>query len=115
MHRMGAYPGQRSKDPFKFEHLELKRAVLDVGGTQYEETFDFTHDVFYKLCLTLLNRLKNCGLPINGRPYWKYKFFYGFSHFSRTVNSNSDITSQRASMFNVFRKLTRIGDAYPTL
>ena len=58
-----AFQGSREHDPFKFEHFNLKTAVLDVGGCQQTEQFDFTHDLYMKAYMSFQHRLNRRDVP----------------------------------------------------
>lgn len=85
-----AYQGHRNRNPFKFETFKLKRAVLDVGGQQYTDNFDFQGDQYAKGYMSLLHKLNKKDVPFPRTAYSKDTFML---HYRLTPNADQQSLS----------------------
>lgn len=69
-----AFQGSRERDPFKFEHFNLKTSVLDVGGVPIREDYDFSKDVYMKAYMNLIYRLNKKDVPFPKGAFSKDQF-----------------------------------------
>ncbi|KAM7281772.1 hypothetical protein ISCGN_006021, partial [Ixodes scapularis] len=69
-----SFQGSREHDPFKFEHFNLKTAVLVVGGSQKTENFDFNQDLYMKAYMNFLHRLNGKDVPFSKGAFSKDSF-----------------------------------------
>ncbi|KAM7311832.1 hypothetical protein ISCGN_004130 [Ixodes scapularis] len=69
-----AFQGSREHDPFKLEHFNLKTAVLDVGGCQQTEQFDFAQDLYMKAYMSFQHRLNRRDVPYSKGAFSKDSF-----------------------------------------
>ncbi|KAM7281836.1 hypothetical protein ISCGN_001997 [Ixodes scapularis] len=69
-----AFQGSREHDPFKLEHFNLKTAVLDVGGCQQTEQFDFAQDLYMKAYMSFQHRLNRRDIPYSKGAFSKDSF-----------------------------------------
>ncbi|KAM7284928.1 uncharacterized protein ISCGN_031926 [Ixodes scapularis] len=69
-----AFQGSREHDPFKLEHFNLKTAVLDVGGCQQTEQFDFAQDLYMKAYMSFQHRLNRRDVPYSKGAFSKNSF-----------------------------------------
>ncbi|XP_064463109.1 uncharacterized protein LOC135374019 [Ornithodoros turicata] len=88
MVRSEAYQGNRQRNPFKLENFKLERAVLDVGGQQYTDDFDFQRSIYSKGYMNLLHKLKRKDIPLALAAYEKETFML-YYHLTPDVEVQS--------------------------
>lgn len=83
-----SYQGHRQRNPFKLETFKLKRSVLDVGGQQYTDDFDFQRDIYAKGYMNFLHKLRRKDIPLAPAAYGKETFML-YYHLTPDVEHQS--------------------------